>query len=748
MHTTTTALLGALAIATGAQAGSLMDQVGANDGTDVDTTITGCQYFEQAYSQYNIAAIDDFDNSSGMSATSVAAVVTGWNGYTSIDAISGVQVNFYIAIEDAAANLIGYASSDGSVNLDANWTGQAFGDLIYLDGNWALTNDVQLVALIPINEFATNGQTGITGSFIGDAISWQANPGGGFSMPNNWQTSISNMSIRVIGGVGDPCNLPLGSCAADVTGDGPVNVDDVLAVIGSYGEFGDGTTRPIGDCDPAPNGDCTVSVDDLLKVISAFGADCTPVGACCYGISGCDENVAEVDCAGDWLGDASTCDNCQAGACCYGDGTCTEGTPDECAAAGGIYSGDGIDCVTAACPQPSPGACCIGFDLCIDDILLPDCESFGGTFQGNNTDCVTNSCGWAGCSADATDEGVPCQEDTNVINDPNGGLNNNPVQYGAIAVDETICGLMSTFNCLGCGDAGEDLAYRDTDWYLFDASDGGVFTVKGGGQSNLVIGVVDLDAVAFVDYFITEPYQEGEVIMTLPAGGNYCVWVGFDNSTGLTNPCSTGENDYSVTLLGEAAADAACCVAGSCVGDLSPADCYALGGTYATGETCTTYACPINYEGCTDYTVSEADYGCVCLVDGDDAETDCNGGTNMLSPAFTPLSVGDIICGEISVYLEGPTGGTYRDLDWWISTEVDAGGTFDLSIGSEMGTVILLVNLDANTVDNEVTAAPGTIASATWTIATGSWSVVTAPSEWNTAWTCASGISEYRFSLE
>jgi hypothetical protein len=251
-----------------------------------------------------------------------------------------------------------------------------------------------------------------------------------------------------------------------------------------------------------------------------------------------------------------------------------------------------------------------------------------------------------------------------------------------------------------------------------------------------------------VDYFITEPYQEGEVIMTLPAGGNYCVWVGFDNSSGLTNPCSRGDNDYSVTLLGEAAADAACCVAGSCVGDLSPADCYALGGTYVTGETCTTYACPINYEGCTDSTVSEADYGCVCLVDGDDSETDCNGGTNMLSPTFTPVSVGDIVCGEMSVYVEGPTGGTYRDLDWWISTEVDAGGTFDLSIGSEMGTVILLVNLDTATVDNEVTAGPGTIASATWTIATGNWSVVTAPSEWNTAWTCASGISGYRFSLE
>ena len=136
MHTTTTALLGAVALATGAQAGSLMDQVGANDGTDIDTSnILASQYFEAAYSIYSIAAIDDFDNSGGMSATSVAAVVSGWNGYTTIDMVSGVQVNFYVAIEDAAANLVGYASADGSVNLDANWTGQAYGDLVYLDGN-------------------------------------------------------------------------------------------------------------------------------------------------------------------------------------------------------------------------------------------------------------------------------------------------------------------------------------------------------------------------------------------------------------------------------------------------------------------------------------------------------------------------------------------------------------------------------------------------------------------------------------
>jgi len=748
VYTTNTALIGAIALASGLQAGTpLMDQVGANDGSSVDTSnMLASQYFEAAYSIYNIAAIDDFDNSGGYAATSVAAVISGWNGYTAIDMVTGVQANFYLSIDDAAANLVGYASADGPVTLDGDWAGQAYGDLVRIDGTWGLTTDMQMVTLIPSNEFGVNGQTGLTTSFLGDGNCWQANPGGGFGMPGNYQTQATNISIRVMGGAGDPCDLPLGSCPADVTGDGLVGVDDILGIIGTYGQVGDGTFRPLGDCDPPPNGDCAVTVDDLLTAIGSYGADCQPRGACCYGVDGCDENTLESDCMGDWLGDTSTCDECHGGACCYTDGSCTVGTPDECTAAGGTYSGDGIDCDAAACPQPSPGACCVGFTDCLDGLLPEDCEAFGGTFQGNDTVCTDGLCGWGGCPDGATPEGVPCQEDTTDPNgDPNGGGNANPPSYGNIADGETICGFASVYTCLGCGDSGEDLTYRDTDWYLFDNSAGGDWTVSGGGQLSLLIGVVDNDALAFVDYFVAEAYQEDTVTVTLPAGGNYSVFVApadWDQPT-----CAIGDNDYAVTLSGSTTPDAACCVGSQCAGDMSPADCASLGGTFVAGESCATYTCPTPYGGCTGSNVNESDFGCVCFVDGDDSETDCNGGSNMLAPAFTPLSLGDVICGELSVYIEGPTGGTYRDLDWWTSTDVDAGGTFDFSIGSQMGTVILLVNLDAGTVDMDVAAAPGTIAEATWTIAAGNWSVVTAPSEWNTAWTCASGMSEYRFSM-
>jgi len=78
-------------------------------------------------------------------------------------------------------------------------------------------------------------------------------------------------------GLGDACDDPLPLCPADVApagGDGFVNVQDLLAVIGTWGPCGDPTP---GNC-PAdiaplgpPMGDGTVNVADLLVVIGGWG---------------------------------------------------------------------------------------------------------------------------------------------------------------------------------------------------------------------------------------------------------------------------------------------------------------------------------------------------------------------------------------------------------------------------------------------------------------------------------------------
>ena len=154
----------------------------------------------------------------------------------------------------------------------------------------------------------------------------------------------------------NPCDLPLGACPEDVDGNYLVGVDDLLVMLGNYGQCGDGTYRPQGDV----NDDCCVTVDDLLQVISVWGADCTPTGACCWPDGACAE-VAELACTssdGAWNGDGTLCSttNCPApAACCFEDGSCTSLLPADCSSSGGIYQGEGITCNDVDCPIAGAG---------------------------------------------------------------------------------------------------------------------------------------------------------------------------------------------------------------------------------------------------------------------------------------------------------------------------------------------------------------------------------------------------------
>jgi hypothetical protein len=109
----------------------------------------------------------------------------------------------------------------------------------------------------------------------------------------------------------DPCDVPLGSCADDVDGDGVVGVSDILTIIANWGECGDGTFRPEGDVDD----NCCVTVSDLLQVIGQWGAECVPTGACCLS-----------------------------------DGTCIDLGADGCSEIGGSYDGDDTTCNATTCP--------------------------------------------------------------------------------------------------------------------------------------------------------------------------------------------------------------------------------------------------------------------------------------------------------------------------------------------------------------------------------------------------------------
>ncbi len=81
------------------------------------------------------------------------------------------------------------------------------------------------------------------------------------------------------------------------------------------------------------------------------------------------------------------------GACCVDD-VCSIQTAADCAAAGGIYQGDGTDC------DPNPcggivGACCnSGFCSVISE---SDCISGGGYYFGDGSDCDPDPCADIGC---------------------------------------------------------------------------------------------------------------------------------------------------------------------------------------------------------------------------------------------------------------------------------------------------------------------------------------------------------------
>ncbi|MDP7008316.1 MAG: hypothetical protein QGI78_01960, partial [Phycisphaerales bacterium] len=339
----------------------LMDQIGLDDGSSIDTSnATASQNFESAYDGYDIATLDNFTGA-GESVVSVEAVITGWNGYGSLGGITGYTVNLHSSTGAAAADLTGDIDSQwidpADAVVSATWGGVG-GDLVLF--NVAMTAAVgdNYVSVVPDNEFGTNGQTAIAMSTLGDGEYYQANPGGGFGMPGNEQAGAGNSAYRVVAGFTDPCDAPLEPCATDIDGDGVNDVDDLLVLIGEFGTCGDGTFRPAGDLD----GDCCVTVDDVLVMIGVFGQDCVIAGGCCLGDGTCSVETA-ADCAaagGDYFGDDSTCadGSCVAAACCIDMNTCADLTEDACNAMGGTYKGDGTSCAGTDCAAVEAGDEC------------------------------------------------------------------------------------------------------------------------------------------------------------------------------------------------------------------------------------------------------------------------------------------------------------------------------------------------------------------------------------------------------
>ena len=179
-------------------------------------------------------------------------------------------------------------------------------------------------------------------------------------------------------------------CPADLDDSRAVDFGDILAILSAWGNPG------------APedlDGSGTVDFGDLLIVLGSWGP-CFP-GACCFPDASCDEATVESDCAaagGLYRGDGSTClVDCRTGACCFEDGTCVEVIPDVCGDMGGTYRGDGTNCA-ATCL----GACCFPDASCDESTAEADCLAAEGFFRGIGSTCAADCRTGACCFEDGT----------------------------------------------------------------------------------------------------------------------------------------------------------------------------------------------------------------------------------------------------------------------------------------------------------------------------------------------------------
>jgi hypothetical protein len=178
-----------------ASADFLMSQIGPNSSTTDGQGGPASQRFEAGFTAFNIVAIDDFTLTQRASLTSLSAVLSGFNGFTTANYanVQNWQVSIYsspAAAGSSGTNLTGDVAnltfSPGAITLTPFGTNNA-GALFTADlssSGVSLAPGTYWIGLTPRVDFGGNGQVAIENSifagFPSNANSMQANPGGGF----------------------------------------------------------------------------------------------------------------------------------------------------------------------------------------------------------------------------------------------------------------------------------------------------------------------------------------------------------------------------------------------------------------------------------------------------------------------------------------------------------------------------------------------------------------------------------------
>jgi DNA/RNA endonuclease YhcR with UshA esterase domain len=194
------------------------------------------------------------------------------------------------------------------------------------------------------------------------------------------------------------CGTPTtGACCA---ADGSCSVQtqaDCTAAGGVYS--GAGTSCSPNLC-PQPGACCALD-GTCTFVLQANctgawnGGACTPnpctqpIGSCCA-LDGTCTVTTQANCAATWtLGGVCVPNTCPqpSGSCCYPDGSCVVNLLADCTGTWTMFGA----CVPNLCPQPT-GACCLPSGGLCSVGTAADCAAAAGLYQGNGTTCAPNPC--------------------------------------------------------------------------------------------------------------------------------------------------------------------------------------------------------------------------------------------------------------------------------------------------------------------------------------------------------------------
>ena len=582
----------------------LLDQIGPLDGSGINTLVLlqNQLYADSLNHPADVAVLEAFDNPEGLPLARIETVLFGTGGYSGVDGIAGMVVAIFSSPTCWTPAFTGDVLTVSVAGPPATVPGWAYAgvrDLVQVSGGpWACPPGSYHAACVPVNEFATNGVVYQVGSMLaddepdGDVDAWQLSR----EATGEWAATALDFSpaLRIVAG---PCALPLPTpCNGDITGtdgpDGVVDVNDLLLTISQFGAIGDGLSRPLGDCAPLPYGDCEVGVDDLLTVIAQFNLDCNDRGACCTSLTDCTEDLTEDACikaGGVWSGLDTDCSSCALGACCRADQTCEEVLEEDCAGLSDLFHGAGVACDDVVCVPPI-GACCL-IDLqtdtftCLDSLDPETCAEFGGdddsiaTWMGAGTTCADVQC-------QAIND--TCPQATSAILGPNAFATWNATDSGFGDPDESQCE-STNLNWNNSRDV----------WFKWNTAVDTLMTVSTCDTDSYDTSIVayigpHCDALVQVACNGDAPAQAGcqtyySRIDDLIVLAGETLWIrigGFNGATG------------NGTLLLEAMLPGACCVEGSCIGDLLAVDCVQLNGIWLGPETCATVQCPAPASPC------------------------------------------------------------------------------------------------------------------------------------------------------